>query len=155
MKRIAAAIASLLLFPAMAQSQRVWTVVYKDWLPDRSIYRYTNFDLSSIIKNGDCVFASTLNNSSDDNRGGQIHTTVANCKEKSIKDNTHGSTYFRRNGGEWWVEVRLKESPRFVWYGGDDVTDIYTPEMIEGMKQSALNGDKCYEAMFTFLCGWK
>ena len=105
MKRIAAAIASLLLFPAMAQSQRVWTVVYKDWLPERSIYRYTNFDVSSIIKNGDRVFASTLNNSSNDNRGAQIHTTVANCKEKSIKAGTHGSTHFRRNGGEWWAEV--------------------------------------------------
>ena len=156
MKQVAAALASLFLFPTAALSERVWTVVYKDWAPEQKIYRYTNFDVSSIVRNGDRVFAATLNNSSRNEIGGAIHTIVADCKKQTIAPGTNiGSKYFRRNGGEWWAEVYLDRSPRFAWNKDKLTTDIFTPDQIKGIEQATLNGDKRYEAMFSFLCDWK
>lgn len=154
MKRIAAVIASLLLTPTAASAERLWTVVYQDWEPGQQIYRYTNFDVSSIVRNGDRVFAPTKNNSSDSKRGGAIHTTLADCKAKTLWPGTSiGRPYHRVNGGEWWYESYLDESPRFVWFKDSIYRD--NPKMIEGMKQAALGDDKRYEAMFNFLCAWK
>ena len=154
MKKIAAVIASLLLTPTAASAERVWTVVYKDLEPEKRFYRYTNFDVSSIVRNGDRVFAPTLNTSSKDRRGGAVHTTVADCKENTIIAGTSvGHKYQRVKDGEWWLEHYLDESPRFSWYKDGIYRD--NPKMVEDMKQLALNSDKRYEAMFNFLCAWK
>ena len=154
MKKIAAVIASLLLTHTAASAERVWTVVYKDLEPEKRFYRYTNFDVSSIVRNGDRVFAPTLNTSSMDRRGGAIHTTVADCKEKTIIAGTSvGHKYQRVKNGEWWLEHYLGEGPRFSWYKDGIYRD--NPKMVEDMKQLALNSDKRYEAMFNFLCAWE
>lgn len=153
-KKIFLAVAAFIAFiPARtALAAPIWTIVYKDWEPGQKIFRHTNFDVSAIVRNGDQVFASTMNNSSRNSRGGSVHTTRTNCKEKTIST-AGNSKYFRRNKGEWWAEVYLDKSPRFSWYA----TGIYSgkPKIIAGMKQSVLNSDKRYEAMFNFLCSWK